>query len=812
MGFLQDLRFALRVLWQKRLFSLLVIATLALGIGATSAMFSIVRAVLLNPLDLPELDRLAVLQEQSPRDGEWDEELSPRGYMDLVDETRSFEKLCGVQWWDASLTGDGEPEQVVSFLVSHGYFQMLGVQPALGRAFTDEEVDGKTENVVILSHRLWQRRYGGDRAVLGRQVEFNGRPFTIVGVMPDEVLYPVPAEIWAPLTFSPPEKSDRRSRYIWTIGRLKPGVSVDEATREVAAIGERHARLYPDTSAGHRLRAVTVTRAVNGELTRGFTLTLMGASLFVLLIATANVANLFLAHALSRRRELVVRTALGAGRGRIVRQLLVESALLGLLGGASSLLLAGWVVDLIKGALAPRTTRFIAGWNELGVDPAVLGLTLLLGVLVGLVFGVLPALQASRLDLAAALKDGDRGATSGPRGQRLRAALVVAQVSLALVLLVGAGALVGGFRRMADLDRGFDPERLLTVRTQLNPARYPKAPHMLEWERRALAAVEALPGIEGAKIASGIPWGELGWRRAVEVDGVARPAAEELAVQVRGVTPGYHELLRVPLLEGRHLAEVDGAAATRFAVVSARAARRMWPGESPLGKRFRWTDEGNGGGGERPWMTVVGVVGEIPDDAEAREPEPAVYLPRPHHPTRALYMVVRTSGDAEDASAAVVRALHGVDFNQPLQDVLPIDEVLAQTISGIRLGSTTMAALALLALVLAAIGIYGVSCTLVVSRTHEIGVRLALGAQRRDVMRLVVGKGMALTVVGLAVGLAMAVGLLRVLTNALTGMVDGGTGLFVVVAAGVTAVALLGSWLPARRAAAVDPMVALRGD
>jgi putative ABC transport system permease protein len=808
MGLLQDLRFALRVLWQKRLFTLLVVATLALGIGATSAMFSIVRSVLLRPLDLPALDRLAVVQTFSPRDPHWDEELSPRSYLDLLDEAQSFEKLCGVQWWDASLTGDGEPEQVVSYLVSHGYFQMLGVQPVLGRAFTDDEVDGKTENVAILSHALWMRRYGGDRGVLGRQVEFNGRPFTIVGVMPDQVLYPVPAEIWAPLTFSPPEKSDRRSRYVGVIGRLKAGVSLDDADRELRAIGERHARLYPETDGGDRLRAASVVRAVNGDLTRGFSLTLMGAALFVLLIAAANVANLFLAHALSRRRELVVRTALGAGRGRIVRQLLVESALLGLAGGAASLLLAGWVVDLIKGSLAPRTTRFIAGWHEMGVDPAVLAATLILGVFVGLVFGVLPALQASRLDLSAALKDGDRGATAGPRGHRLRAALVVAQVSLALALLVGAGALVGGFRRMADPERGFDSRRLLTVRTQLNPARYPKAPDFLEYERRALAAVAALPGVEGVKIASGVPWGNLGARAVVEPEGPPRPAADEIAVQARSVTPGYHELLRVPLLDGRHLAELDGAAAPRVAVLSVRAARRMWPGESPLGKRFRW----RGPDDDRPWITVVGVVGEIPDDPEARVPAPAVFMPRAQHPTRAMYLVARVGGDPGAASAAVVRALHGVDFNQPLLDVLPIEELLAQNLSGIRLGSATMAGFALLALLLAAIGIYGVASTLVVSRTHEIGVRLALGARRRDVMRLIVGRGLVLTLVGLTLGLALAAAMVRVMAGALEGIVDGGTGLFGMVAAAVTAVSVLGSWVPARRAAAVDPMIALRRD
>lgn len=809
MGIFQDLRFALRVLWKKRLFSAFVIATLALGIGANSAMFSIVHSVILQPLDLPDIDRLAVVQQIGPRQHQWENQLSPRGILDLQEESTRFQALVAWQWWDASLTGDGEPEQVVSFLVGRGFFQTLGVKPLLGRAFADEEVNGKTENVAILSHGLWMRRYAGDRGVVGRSVEFNGKPYTIVGVMPDKVLFPVPAEMWAPLTFSAAELGDRRSRYIGAIGRLKEGVSLDEASAELRGIGERWAATYPVTDGGHHLRVVSAVRGVTGELTRGFTLTLMGAALFVLLIAAANVANLFLAHALSRRRELVVRTALGAGRGRIVRQLLVESALLGLAGGGLSLLLADWVLGLIKGSLSPRTTRFVAGWNEMGVDSTVLGVTLAAGVLVGLLFGVLPSLQASRVDLGAALKDGDRASTTGVRGQRLRSTLAVAQVALALALLVGAGGLVEAFRRMARPDPGIDSAKVLVARTQLNATRYPKPPDMLEYERQALDALSAVPGVEAAAVASAVPWGELGGRRLIEREGA--PPDEELLLDVRGVSPSYLPLLRVPLLEGRHLSSLDTRDAQPVAVISRQAAERLWAGEPPLGKRFRW--KASGDEAASPWITVVGVVGEVPKSSEMPAPPPTLFLTRAQNPTRAFYFAVRAAGDPALLAGAVTGALHGVDFNQPLIDVLTLEELLWQQVSGIRLGSSTMAVFALLALVLAAIGIYGVASTLVLTRTHEIGVRLALGAQRRDVMRLVLGRGLVLTAVGLAIGLALAVGLSRVMASALEGhLVYDGAALFIIVTAAVTGVSLLGTYLPARRAARVDPMIALRHD
>ena len=352
MGFLQDLKFALRVLWKRAGLTMVIVLTLALGIGSNSAMFSVVRAIVLRPLDLPGIDRLVMIQEANPkRDRNWDDELAPRAILDLQRDARSFEGMAAFQWWEGSLTGDGEPEQVLSFLVGPGFFPLLGVQPQLGRWFSDDEVDGKTENVVILGHRLWMRRYAGNPEIVGRTVQFNGRSYTVVGVMPNQVLFPVPAELWAPLTLSAAERVDRRSRYVGLIGRLQPGVSLDQADAEIRVLGEQQAQQFPADNNGSVFRAVSLVRGVTGELTLGFSLTLIGAALFVLLIACANVANVFLAHAMARRRELAVRTALGAARGRLIRQLLTESALLGLFGSAFSLLFASWTVDLVKGAM-----------------------------------------------------------------------------------------------------------------------------------------------------------------------------------------------------------------------------------------------------------------------------------------------------------------------------------------------------------------------------------------------------------------------------------------------------------------------------
>ncbi len=806
MGVIQDLRFALRVLLRKPTFTAIVVMTLALGIGAGSAMFSIIHALLVRPLAFPELDRIAMIQ-MSENGGEFSDEVPPRTFLDYQKDARSFERLAAYQWWEVPISGSGDPEQVLAFQVSPGYFDIFGTRPALGRSFAEDEVDGQKENVVILSHALWDRRYGRDPAIVGKPIIVAGASYIVVGVMPPSFRYPSAAELWAPLTLTPNQRQDRGGRYLGIVAKLAPGATIDAADAEMRQMAALHAATYRE-DAKRAVRVVTLVRGVTEDYTRNFIFVLLGAALLVLLIACANVANLFLAHALARRKELAVRAALGAGRRRIVRQLLTEAALLGVAGGAASLLIASWAVDVVKGAMPRTTVRFISGWDTMGVDPVVLAFALGCGIVVGLVFGVVPALQVSRADVNATLKDSERGTTGSKETHFLRNALVVAQIALALLLLLGAGALVKGFARMADRPRGLDSDGVLSFRVTLPQAREarPQA-EIVAFARDALERLRALPGIEGAGAVNNVPFGNNGAMRVPFPEGRTIRREEEIGVDFRPATPGYLELLRVPRIEGRGLEERDGVDAPKVAVISQSAARRLWPDESPMGKRFRWGRADN-----LPWVTVVGVVGDVLDRPFEPGPRPAIWIPFVQQAPASMYFVLRTPGEPMATARAAARAIYSVAPDQPVTQVRTLPMVQAERLSGFRIGTGMMGAFAALALLLAVVGIYGVVATLVTQRTHEIGVRMALGARRGDVLRLVLGRGAFLTALGTVLGLAAGVLLVRFLASVLVGAVDNDLIVFVVFTGAVAAIATLGSLVPAWRATKVEPLTALRQD
>jgi len=807
MGVIQDLRFALRVLLRKPTFTAIVIFTLALGLGAGSAMFSVIHALLVRPLDFPDLDRLATIQV-SENGGEFDDSVSPRSFLDYHADAQSFQHLAAYQYWEVPVTGSGgDPEQVLAFQVSPSYFDIFGVRPALGRWFAEDEVDGQKENVVILSHALWDRRYGRDPTIVGQPIIVAGASYVVVGVMPPSFRFPSAAELWAPLTLTPPQRKDRGGRYLSIVAKLAPGTSIATADAELRQMAARHAATYRE-DAKRTVRVVTLVRGVTEDYTRNFILVLLGAALLVLLIACANVANLFLAHALARRKELAVRAALGAGRRRIVRQLLTEAALLGVASGAASLLLASWAVDLIKGAMPRTTVRFIPGWDSMGVEPAVLAFALGCGLLVGFIFGVVPAFQVSRADVNTTLKDSDRGTTGGKETHRLRNGLVVAQIAVALILLLGAGALVKGFMRMMERPRGLDPDGVLSMRVTLPQAREAKPqPEIVAFARDAVDRLRALPGVTAAGAVNNVPFGNNGAMRVPFPEGRVIQREDEIGVDYRPATPGYLELLRVPRIEGRGLEDRDGVDAPKVAVISQTAARRLWPGESPLGKRFRW-----GRGEELPWVTVVGVVGDVLDRPFDPGPRAAIWFPFFQQAPASMYLVIRTTGEPLAAARAAARAIYSVDPDQPVTEVRTLAMVQAERLSGMRIGTWMMGAFAVLALLLAAVGIYGVVATLVTQRTHEIGVRMALGAQRGDVLRLVLSRGALLTFIGIVLGLAAGFMLVRFLASVLTGAIDNDASVFVVFTGAVAGIALLGSLIPAWRATKVDPLAALRQD
>jgi len=804
MGLIQDVRYALRVLARKPGFTLVVVLTLALGIGAGSSMFSIVHSLLVRPLDLPEMDRLAMVQANLRTD--FQNEVSPRAFLDYGGEARSFERLAAYQYWDVAVSGGGDPEAVLAFQVSPGFFDMLGVRPILGRWFAADEVDGQNERVVVLAHSIWDRRYGRDPLIVGKTVTIDRLPYTVVGVMPASFRFPSAAEMWAPLTLTPKQRADRGSHYLITVGKLAPGVSLEAADAEMRQLGERHAATYPD-EAGSHLRVVSLVHGTVEDGTRDFIIMLAGAAAFVLLIACANVANLFLAHTLARRRELAVRAALGAGRGRVVRQLLTEATLLGLVGGLASLLFAGWAVDAVKGALPAEVVRFVPGWENMGVDPRVLGFALVAGFVVGLIFGILPALEVSRSDVGAVLKDEGRSSTASVKTQRLRAALVVGQIALALILLLGAGALAKAFVRMASADAGIDPSSVLTIRVNLPEDRYREPSARVGFEERVRARMAALPGVLQAGATLNVPWGDHNWSKYAYPEGRPVKPGEEISVQWRPCAPATLELLRVRRLAGRDLEERDAADAPRVAVVSVRAARALWDEDSPIGKRFRW-DASDGS----PWVTVVGVVADVRDQIGTPDARATIYVPYAQDATRGITFVLRAAGDPLALTHPAEATIFAEDAAQPVARVRSLDMVVAERLVGVRIGAGMMGAFALLALALGAIGIYGVIATLVTQRTHELGVRMALGAQRADVLRLILGKGVLLTTIGVVVGLGAGVALLRVIGSVLAGLIDDDMIVFVVFTAAVTAIALLGTLIPAWRATRVDPLVALRHD
>ena len=803
---LQDIRYAFRMLVKSKGYTAVAVLALALGIGANTAIFSVADAFLLKPVALPHLENLAVLMERAPHQTANWTAVSPANYLDWKRQSRSFAVLSPYTWDDANLTGNGEPERIIITRAAANFFDVLGAKPMLGRVFLPEDERVSRNQTVVLSYGLWQRRYGADPAIVGKTIKVDGLSRTVIGVMGKKFNFPVSVELWIPWTMDPQESQVRGHHYLEVLARLQPGVSIQQASAEMATISRRLSEQYPETNRGWSARVVPIKYFVTGDLTYRYTLMLMAAVGFVLLIACANVANLQFARGAARQREFAVRTALGARRGRVVRQLLTESIALSLAGAAVGLGFAEWGVELIKHYMPADIARYIAGWYEIQLDARAFAFALGLAVLAGIVSGLAPAIQSSKPDLNETLKESGRGTSAGRSRQRVRSALVVAELALALVLLTGAGLMVTGVNSLLGVRQPYDPQHVLSIELNLPEGTYQPLPKRAAFYRQVLERLQAVPEIESAAIVRSLPYGN--GRRIVQlgIEGVPGAKGEYRSAQLETISPNYFSLMRIPLREGRAIGERDDAESLPVAVVSERMARRYWPGESALGRRIKAGPADS----DKPWLTIVGVVGEIQYDWLDKEPPPVLYQSYKQAPEGWTTLAIRAHGDPMRAVPAVRSQVAKVDPDQPLAAIKTLDRVMTNSVLGLSYVAVMMTVLGAIALVLSAIGVSGLMAYAVTERTHEIGVRLALGAPRDSVLRMLVGRGMLLAGVGLAIGFTGSVFLARLLSSLIFGVSATDWTTFGGVLAAMTTVALAASYIPARRAARLDPTVALR--
>ena len=804
--FWQDLRFGFRQLLSKPGFAAIATLSLALGIGANTAIFSLVDAVLLRPLPFHDPDRLVVVWEDAAKIGFPRNTPAPANYADWKGQNRVFEDMAAITWRGFNLTDEGEPEKVEAQGVTANFFTLLGVKPELGRVFTGEEDQPGRNKVALVSYGLWQRRFGGDPALIGKEILLDGQKHMVIGVMPPGFQFlSKEVSLWVPAAFSPQELANRGSHYLTVVARLKPEVALQEARADVAAITQRINRDNPVSWSGFELGSVVISlrEQLAGDV-RPALIVLLVAVGFVLLIACANIANLLLARGAARFREVAVRTALGAGRWRIMRQLLTESVSLAVAGGLAGLLFAWSSFSFLK-QIIPDNMALNAGVR---IDARIFGFTLLLSLLTGIVFGLAPALQAAKIDLNEALKQGGGRSGTGAGHRRLRGALVVIEIAMALVLLVGAGLLIRAFLRLRALDIGVNPENALTLRTMLPRNKYGELPKRDAFYRQILERVRALPGVVSAGYTTAMPLTWKGGTNGFVIEGREQGPGQD--AQSRQVSAGYMETMCFKLRQGRFFDDHDDAQAQPAAVINETMARQFWPGENALGKRFKLGSVDS----QNPWVTVVGVVGDVKEMGLEAPAKAEMFFPYQQMP-RMLWnmprdMAVRTTGDPMSVAGAARQAVWSVDRNQPVSNVRTMNEILSEEVAQRRIGMTLLAAFAALALALASLGIYGVLSYSVAQRTQEIGVRMALGAGRKDVLRMVLADGMRLATAGLAIGLGVSFAMTRLMAGLLFGvsandpLTLGGVTLLLIT------VALMACFIPARRATKVDPLIALR--
>jgi putative ABC transport system permease protein len=801
----KDLRYAVRMMLRQPGFTVVAVLTLGLGIGANSAIFSVVNAVLLKPLPYPSPEQLVMLWEsktESSLGSRFKGTASYPNFKDWREQNDSFADLAAYQQAGYSLAGKDAPERVTGTMVTPNFFDVIGVRPQAGRAFNEGEMQPGSTRVVILSDALWRRSFGGDGSIIGKQVTLSGEQYTVVGIAPEGFQFPSrTTQLWTPLDLSPDQLTNRDNHWLMVLGRLKPGATLEQAQSGMSTIASRIEGQYPDIQTGRTVQLVPLQEELV-QFVRPALLVLLGAVGFVLLIACTNVANLLLARSAARRREIAIRTALGAGRWRLIRQFLTESVVLFILGGALGLLISKWGVDF----LVSWASAFMPRAGEVKLDARVVGFTLLLSFLTGVIFGLAPAIQSSKTDVQSALKEGGNSGQS-PRRNWIRSALVVAEIAAALVLLVGAGLLIKSFAQLLRTDPGVRAENVLTMGLTLPQTLYSTHQSRTLFYQQVLERVESIPGVESAGVVNLLPIQSSGYNGKIWVEGepAPQPGSEPIA-EYRATSPDYFRALGIPLAQGRFFNQQDREKNVAVAIVNQTFARRYLQGRNPLGSRVRKE--------ETEWLTVVGVVGDVRQSGLTQNIMPEVYTPYAQAEsgtlTQGMTLVVRATGEPTEVITHIRRAISQIDPAQPVHNVQTMQEVIYRSVSDRRLTMMLLSVFAGVALFLAMIGIYSVMSYTVTQNTREIGIRMALGAQGADVLKLIVGQGLLLTIIGITLGLAASLVLTRLIKSLLFGVTATDPLTFVYVSLFLILVAVLACYIPARRATRVDPMIALR--
>ena len=797
---LKDIRYGVRSFRKRPGFLVIAISTLALGIGATTAMFTVVNSVLLRPLQFPEPERIVLFYGINPKQGITESNVSVPDVADWQKQSQSIEQIAAFTTGGFFLSTGDDTERVRGAGVSMDFFPLFKTNPIFGRTFQPQDVQEGAESVVVISHSLWQRHFGGTTDVVNRKITLNGRSSTIVGIMPAGFGYPRDSEIWSAFRLDPVAER-RDNRYVSAVSRLKPGVPLSQAQAEMDTINQRLAQNYVETNSGWSAQLTELRESLVGEL-RTSLLILLGAVAFVLLIACANVANLLLARAAYRQKEIAVRTALGASRLRVVRQLLTESVMLSVVSGVAGLALSLWLIKLLIAVVPASTPRL----EEIGIDLRVFGFTLGVTVLAGLLFGLVPALQTSRPNLNETLKDnGQRGSETGGRN-RVGSMLIVSEIALSFILLAGAGLLIKSFMHLREINPGFNPENVLTMRLTLPIGKYKQGEPRAQIYKQLIDSVKTTPGVQSAAAVLSLPLrgDQFNVGRGVIREGRPMTPDEQTNATHLPITPDYFQTLQIPLKAGRTFTDQDTLESTKVAIINETMARQLWPGENPIGRRFTvWRDE------KFP-REVVGVVGDTNSSLDEAA-WPQMYVPYAQDPNwGSLTLVVRTAGEPTALAGSVREAIKAVDKAVPNYNLKTMNDVVSTSAAPRRVPMLLFSAFAGVAMFLAMLGIYGVTSYYVTQRTHEIGVRMALGAQLVDVVKLVLSRAMVLALIGIGIGVAGAVALTRYMTTLLFGVKPFDTVTFIGVAIMLAAVVLVACLVPARRAAKIDPLEALK--
>ena len=802
----QDLRYGLRTLLKNPGFTIVAVTALALGIGANSAIFSVVNAVLLRPLPFKNPEQLVMVWENATHAGFPKNTPSPPNFLDWQRQNTVFTGMAAMAERSFNLTGVGEPERLDGRRVSANLFEVLGVSPLLGRTFVPDD-DRPGAHVVLLRYSLWQRRFGSDPNIIGRAVTLNGQSYTVIGVMPRGVHLPGYGnwndQLWVPIAFTNEEITERGTHFLDVIGRIKSGITLKQAQAEMETIAARLAKEYPKYNTRIGATVTPLHEEIVGDIKPAL-LVLLGAVGFVLLIACANVANLLLARAAVREKEIALRLALGASRSRLMRQFLTESVLLALLGGGFGLLLAFAGTRVLK-TFVPAT---VLQAQTINIDAKVVVFTALIALVTGIVFGLAPAMHASHSNLNESLKEGGRDSAAGRKGNRLRGLLVIGEVAVSFILLIGAGLLINSFLHLRNLDPGFRTDHLLTMKIDLSELKYPDGERRSLFFEEVLRRIRVLPGVQSAAVAGNLPFTYNGDSATIAVEGIPDPPPDQWPdVIYRAIGPGYFSTMGIPIARGRDFTDQDKGDSKKVVVISEKTAQHYWPGQDPIGKRLKPSATNS----DVPWREVIGVVKDVRQNDFIAQPKMQMYFSyRQMKDLAANALVVRTSVEPMSLATSVRNAIWAVDKDQPVADIDTMDYIVSQAIARQRFSMLLLGSFAALALVLAAVGIYGVMSYSVAQRTHEIGIRIALGAQRGDVVGMTMKQGLKLVGVGLLIGLASAFLLTRVMASLLFGISPTDPATFASICVVLLGVAALASYIPALRATKVDPIVALQ--